>query len=87
MRQDVLGDDARRFHRMNARLDRQAGENGEHFRGGRLSATSLLNSLIGLLPSLFQGLGVLPQPHSIICAHSERRASRTCFEWVEHGDA
>ena len=32
MRQDVLGDDARRFNRMYARLDRQARERGKHFR-------------------------------------------------------
>ena len=32
MRQDVLGDDARRFNRMYARLDRQARECGKHFR-------------------------------------------------------
>src|SRR5271166_3122517 len=31
MRQDVLGDDARRFHRVYARLDRQARECGKHF--------------------------------------------------------
>jgi len=32
MRQDVIGDDARRFNRMDARLDRQARECGKHFR-------------------------------------------------------
>lgn len=42
MRQDVLGDDARRFNRMDARLDRQAGERGEHFRDRVLSHKSLI---------------------------------------------
>ncbi len=32
MRKDVVGYDASRFHRMYARLDRQAGEYGKHFR-------------------------------------------------------
>ena len=42
MRQDILGDDARRFYRMDARLDRQASECGKYFRDRVLAHKSLV---------------------------------------------
>ena len=42
MRQDVLIDDARRFNRMDARLNRQARERGKHFRDRVLAHKSLV---------------------------------------------
>src|ERR1035438_324472 len=42
MRQDVLVDDARRFNRMDARLDRQARERGKHFRDRMQAHKSLV---------------------------------------------
>lgn len=42
IRQDVLGDDARRFNRMYARLNRQARECGIHFRDRVLAHKSLV---------------------------------------------